>query len=897
MSRILKYFLATFLLVILIVSLAGIIIAWYYQDEVKQLMISQVNKHIRTEVRVGDLSFSVLRKFPRASLEFRDVLILVPDGYNQNADAGIDSDTLFTARSLFLQFSLKDIFRKDYRISTIHAVNGVLYLAVNTDGQENFRFWRTPDSTDDGFNLDLQDVRLSNYRVIFSNDIKEMYIDSDIRRLELKGKFSQSSYNLRTIATGNSRRFRHQGINFSGNRDISARISLNVDNDLIDIKEGMIELSGVRLAVGGIYKTGDQGYADINISGYNLDISSLITLLPEKLGERLHPYRFSGRFDFESSISGELSKTLSPSVFASFETENGQIIRRDTGMRLTDVSLSGYFSNGRLHTAQSSTIVVRNFSTGFGNGSIRASGSISDLSQPVVSFDLDASFLLEEMARFYKPANIKQIAGRINTVFSANGRLDTPVKWDIEELNKMDLSGILEIENGFLEISEGRYIASGIGGELNFGKTLRTPELNFNIGNDHFSIRGEIDNGLPWLLGHDQTMRISGGLYSRQLNLDNYIYTFRNGQQRQDVSEPLIFPSNVELNLDFLVDKLTFRKFSSTLFRGKLSYKPRMMTLNAVEFNSMDGTVSGNGVIAQRMNGDFMFQSRLQMQDLDMQKMFYSFNNFEQTFIHGEHLQGNLTGSLGLISEWSPYLQIIWEKLVADSKVEIKNGELINFEPMLGLSRFIDVSELQHIRFSTLQNEIFIRNQVITIPQMDINSSAFNISGSGTHRFDGHFDYRMRVLLSDVLYGRARRAKPENQEFGIVEDDGLGRTSLYLLVSGTPDNYRVSYDRRAVRDMIRESLADERNALKQLLHEEFGWFSSDSSAIGGSSAPGASGSRFRITWDEEDEKIPPAGTSGQPPRNGRQTRERTLEIIWDEEEKSPEIPGRRKPVR
>ncbi len=891
MSRILKYFLVTFLLILLIVTLAGVIIARYYQDEVKQLMISQINRHVKTEIRVGDLSFSVLRKFPRASLEFRDVVILAPDGYIQNTGKGIDSDTLFTARSLFLQFSLNNIFRKDYRIRNIHAVNGILNLALNADGQENYRFWKTPDSPDNRFNLDLQDVRLSNYRVIFTNEIQEIYFDSDFRRLELKGNFSQSSYSLRAIATGTSRRLRHQGIYVSGNRDISAKISLDVDDELFDIKEGMIELSGVTLSVGGVYKTGDQGYADIKISGYNLDIASLIDLLPENIGERLDPYRFSGRFDFESSISGEVSKTISPSVFVSFETENGQIIRRDTGMRLNDVSLSGYFSNGPRQNAQTSTIVVRNFYTGFGKGSIRASGGISDLSQPVVTFDTDASFLLEEMARFYKPANIKQIAGRINTVFSANGRIDTLVKWGIEELNKMDLSGVMEIENGFLEISEGRYVASGIGGELNFGKTLRTPELNFNIGSDHFSIRGEIDNGLPWLLGQDETMRISGGLYSRQLNLDNYIHTSRNGQQHQDAREPLIFPSNVELSLDFLVDELTFRKFSSTLFRGKLSYKPKMMTLNEVEFNSMDGAISGNGVIAQRINDDFMFQSQLQMRNVDMQKMFYSFNNFEQTFIHGDHLQGKLTGNLGFISEWNPYLQIIWEKLVADSKVEIRNGELINFEPMLGLSRFIDVAELQHIRFSTLQNEIFIRNQVITIPQMDINSSAFNISGSGTHRFDGHFDYRMRVLLSDVLYGRARRAKPENQEFGIVEDDGLGRTSLYLLVSGTPEDYRVSYDRGAVRDMIRESITEERNALRQLLHEEFGWFSSDSSAKGSSSATEASGSRFRITWDEEDENTPPAGTTGQPSRNSRHTRERSLEIIWDEEEKSPEKPG------
>jgi hypothetical protein len=75
--------------------------AWYYQDEVKQLIVNEINKNIKTEITVRDISFSVLRKFPRASVEFRDVLIKVPRDYDNIESQPFSSDTLFTAQNLF----------------------------------------------------------------------------------------------------------------------------------------------------------------------------------------------------------------------------------------------------------------------------------------------------------------------------------------------------------------------------------------------------------------------------------------------------------------------------------------------------------------------------------------------------------------------------------------------------------------------------------------------------------------------------------------------------------------------------------------------------------------------------------------------------------------------------
>jgi hypothetical protein len=881
MSRILKYYLLFLLVIIVAIFLTGVIISRFYQDEVKELVIGEINKHIKTEIRVKDISFSILRKFPRASIEFKDVLILVPGEYRLTAAGRIDSDTLFFAQNLFLQFNLRDIFNKRYRVTNVIARNGALFPAINMEGQENYHFWKTSDTGIEEFEFDLQNVRLSGFRFRYNNHLKGLYMDSDFKRIEMKGNFTQSSYTLSGMLQGNGLNIIHPDFGYSSDQDFSVRTLLNVNQNMVIIEQGTVDLSGIRLHASGQYES-ENGNINMKFSGENLDIASFIDLLPKNTRSELDKYRFDGKFDFNAVLGGSFSKTHSPSITSAFTTRKGSVQRKDTGIRLRDISLKGQYTNN-----PQATIAISSFSCIFGKGTITGSAGISNLSRPRINFDLKASFLLEELAGFYQPSNIRQMTGAVRTEMKGRGSLEKFTFPGLRELNHMELDGYLEISDGLLQIFEGKHTASGINGELFFGRRIRTTGLSFNLGSDHFLIKGEIDNGLPWLLGDDITMSISGDLYSKNLTIDNYLEEASPGKPvTEGGSEKLLFPGKLDLSLDFLVDNLNFRKFNSSGFKGRLSYKPYMLTIHNVDFASMEGEVSGNGVIIQRINGDFIVRSQLQLQNVEMQDMFLTFNNFGQSFIHGENLKGRLSGNLGFISEWDRYLKLKSEQIVADSKVEIKSGELIDFGPLLGLSRYIDVAELRHIRFSTLHNEIFVRNNLVTIPQMDIHSSAINISGSGTHNFDGRFDYRLRVNLSDVLFGRSARTRPENTKYGIVEDDGLGRTSLYLLVSGTPDDYSVSYDHRAVRDVIRNNIANERNVLRQLFHDEFGLFRSDSTLRENRNAGSSPAAGRRITWEEQEEPAAPATRTGSPAvNNNSKPPERKFEIIWEEGEK------------
>jgi hypothetical protein len=219
--------------------------------------------------------------------------------------------------------------------------------------------------------------------------------------------------------------------------------------------------------------------------------------------------------------------------------------------------------------------------------------------------------------------------------------------------------------------------------------------------------------------------------------------------------------------------------------------------------------------------------------------------NFQQNTLTDRNLRGRTDVELQFASRWSADLTINPERVVADGNIKIYNGELIDFSPVLSLSRFVKLSELQHIRFSTMENNIQIHDRKIFIPSMEIKSSALNLTASGTHTFSNIVDYSIKLLLSDVL---GKKVKDQNSEFGIVEDDGLGKSSLFLRMSGPADNPKFAYDKKAVMKKIQSDITSEKQTLKDIFKKEFssGAHKKDSTSVKKTESKEA----IQVEWSE-----------------------------------------------
>ncbi|MFC2090993.1 AsmA-like C-terminal region-containing protein, partial [Bacteroidota bacterium] len=158
------------------------------------------------------------------------------------------------------------------------------------------------------------------------------------------------------------------------------------------------------------------------------------------------------------------------------------------------------------------------------------------------------------------------------------------------------------------------------------------------------------------------------------------------------------------------------------------------------------------------------------------------------------------------------------------NNIIVENGQLINFEPLIEISEFLKIGRMDNISFSNIRNTIEIKDNLIHIPEMKIESSAINVQASGTHGFDDTFEYHLSTRLSDILFQKAINAN--NQEFEIALDTEDKRT-VFLVLYDRGEGLAVEFDEKKAFHKIKQDLKDKRTELKTLLNEEFGFFKKD----------------------------------------------------------------------
>ncbi len=201
-------------------------------------------------------------------------------------------------------------------------------------------------------------------------------------------------------------------------------------------------------------------------------------------------------------------------------------------------------------------------------------------------------------------------------------------------------------------------------------------------------------------------------------------------------------------------------------------------------------------------------QPDLVMNNVDLDKLLFKFENFGQDHLVSENLQGKLTsrikGKIRVYPDMVPDL----DQSTIEMDVKVLNGRLKNYDPMLALSDYMGDKNLQNIRFDTLQNSLDIKKGKINIPAMTIESTLGHIELSGTHDNNQNIDYYLRIPWETVrkaswqkLFGNKKDAAiNEEREDEIVEVDPKKKIKyLNLKIKGNIDNYKVSLGKKKER--------------------------------------------------------------------------------------------------
>ncbi|MBE9512309.1 MAG: hypothetical protein IMY71_15665 [Bacteroidetes bacterium] len=829
--------------------IAGAIFAILYGDEITKIFLKEINNHLEAKIEVGDMKFSMLKKFPAAALEFKNITVYTPTNFTKKENSRFSNDTVLIAENFFLQFSLTDLFKKNYIIKTIHIKNGNIHIEISDNGEKNFIVWKTTsDTVTSKVKLQLKDIRFTNMEARYFNRMNHSDFEFFLNRLNMRGELSKNSGRLEIRSDLLIRNLSIKKTSYLKNTNAVTSFKLQAVNGNYDISKGKINVSDLDFRIAGQFQTRPEKKMNLNIIGENLDISKLINILPDKISNSINNYQGKGALNINSTLSGRYGPGIIPHIESDFFITDGEIKEKTIDYYLKIKKVSGSITNGSDNKWLTTNLDINHYEVNIGESILNGRCVLTGFPNPIIDFQASGEIDFAKFIGFFDIKNFEKGSGTIYADINLSGKLVGNRKQGWKFLRNLDPRGYLEFDNVALKTKGSYFEFNNVNGRLKFSDKVLLDRIKMNIGNDEIEIDGKIGNVLSQISGKDKPLVLEATIRAEHFNPSVFLDSLRKKDSVNHGSNPYIFPENFYMDIKLDIGLLNYKRFTANTFNGNLLYKPGMLNLNSLTFKSMKGNFSGSIVVFQDINGQFLTRTQSNLENINIKELFYSFNNFGQKFITDKHINGMLTGEISFSSQWTNNLQIIKKNILAESSVKITDGELIEFEPMLGLARYINVSELKHIHFSELINRIIIRDEIITIPQMDIHSSAFNISLSGTHHFDNHFSYKTKVLLSEVLAGKTKRIKPGIEEFGEIKDDGFGKTSLYLSIDGNTDDYKVSYDTKTAMLEVKKNLNNEKKELKKILNQELGLFRKDTSNY--SSDNLSNKNKFKIIWDE-----------------------------------------------
>ena len=847
-----------FTIIISILFGTGFYISSVYEDEVKNYILTEINNNLNTKVDIEEINFSVFKKFPYASLEFKNVRADEVVAKKKKAD-------LFKIKSIYFQFNIIDIIKKNYVIKKIAVENGFVNLKIDKKGNDNFHFWKKDTSSvESPFKVELSKLVFENISLSTVNDFKKLDFLILVDQLNLSGNFSDKDYTLKTDAklllqqlnSNNQKWIKNKKIN------LSTSLAVNQETGKYTIKNGNIAIEDLNFNLSGNFIDKENSTVlDIISQGDNLSIESIFSLFPPEQQDKLKSYQTKGDITYKATIKGNYSFTENPDFEASFNVSNGEIFEKNSELSLTQLSVNGSFINKK---GALTKLILQNFNANFGAGHVAGDYTITDFNNPFIEFTSVANIDILSAKNFFKLDTLEIANGQLDLNVAYSGYIREITNIKAQDFQQLKATGQVRITDGNLKLVNYPYLINGLNGSFQFNNNeIIIDSLITNINSSYIGLKGSFKNLLAYLFIDDQKLLVNATFYSKKIILDELLLD--ESSSKKDTVYTLNLPSNLSFNLNAQVDTFMFRKFKAENFTAQLTLQNKQFTATNVNFNAMNGKISGDFNLDDTAPDEITMTSTADIKTINIRELFNQLENFGQEYFIGENIKGVATTSVQFASVWNKKLELNKENLYVLADLTIYKGELINYKPALALGKFIEISELNDIKFSTLHTQIEIKNQLINIPKTEIKSTALDLTISGTHSFDNAIDYRFKLLMNDVLWKKAKSKKKENSEFGYEEDDGLGKAVLFLHMTGTVENYKIAYDTKSLKEKWIDDIKEEKRTLKQILKDEFGWFKKDST-LGDPKKPKNDG--FLIEWEEDTRKSEEERASPTPPKEG-----------------------------
>ncbi len=245
-----------------------------------------------------------------------------------------------------------------------------------------------------------------------------------------------------------------------------------------------------------------------------------------------------------------------------------------------------------------------------------------------------------------------------------------------------------------------------------------------------------------------------------------------------------------------------------------------MLYLEDTGFTFYDGKVNLDAHLDITDPHSTLFAFGFSTEELELDKVLESFDYFNiDAFREAENISGKVSMNTEIEGDIIDSTGVVSNSLKGSIDFKLEDAQVAGFEPIIKVANKIFKKErFQDIRFGPIENTFYLSDNKVDIPQMEIQSTAFNIFISGQYGF-GEVDTNIWTSIPlenlkkrDLINIPDKKGYVEAGKMVYIEAKSDKNDEIKYVLHLSPRKY---YKERGILSQYREEIKEERKLRRE----------------------------------------------------------------------------------
>ena len=745
------------ILLVLVIALAAI--PFLFQDKLVALVKETINNNVNAKVEFSDANLSLLKNFPKASVELKNVTV--------TNFAPFEGDTLVYSESIQIKLKITEIFKSansQLNVQSFAIDNSLVNIMIDENGNTNYDIAKkdvnvTSDTTEEteqasssNFKLSLNSYEVTKATIKYTDKKGNMNLVLSDFNHSGSGDFSQKTTELDTKTTtsvlferGETKLINNQHL------DLNAILALDLENSKYAFLKNEAHINQLPLTFDGYVQLNKDESQDVNINFKtpSSDFKNFLALIPEEYAKNISDVKTSGDFSVIGKIEGKVTEKTIPTIDVSITSNNASFKYPSLPKSVNNIHIDTQIKNTS-GNVDDTYVSINRLAFNIDENKFSGNAKISNLTKnPYINTTINGKIDLSHINKVYPLELENELSGIINANLTSKFDIDAVQNNKYERIKN---SGKLEITDFLFS---GKEMANPL--KINTAKVDFAPSkislTNFDAitGTSDLKATGTINNLLGFILS-DKNLQGTFNLNSDSFKVSDFMTTDTTSETDKPKEEETVKTDKPKENLkipaflDCVVNANAKEVFYDNLklenVKGTLIIKDQKATLKDVNGGMFGGNIALNGAVDTKPEKS-VFDVDMGIKSFNISDSFKNIELFKMLSPIATVLQGklntdiNLSGSLK--DDFTPNLASVSGKALAEilaTNVEPKNSKALSLlDQNLG---FVDLKKLD---LKDIKTNLSFENGKVNVKPFKLKYQDIDIEVAGSHSFDQLMDY------------------------------------------------------------------------------------------------------------------------------------------------------------